>query len=127
MWRVASGALLETPDASPTLIKIDLLEAAAFLAAWSLLLMTVTANVVNRSRDIESAVDETTRQVEEYKAVIKRHEEGHPDIQGEVESLEAKASDLVEGMIQLKKENDRVTEENRQLRRQLEARQTEGV
>ncbi len=122
IWRVASGALLETPDASPTLIKIDLLEAVAFLAAWSLLLITLTTKVVNKGRDLE---------FDAYKvqADIRRHEESHPDIQDEVEKIQGEmsdltdeVSDLAERAKSLKRENERITEENEQLHRQLDDR-----
>ena len=117
IWRVASGFLLETPDASPTLIKIDLLEAVAFLAAWSLLLITLTTKVVNKGRDLEFAAVE-------LEADMRRHIEGHPDIESEAERMQAEASDLAERVTQVAGEAERVAEENEQLRRQLAARPT---
>ena len=125
IWRVASGSLLETPDTSTTLIKIDLLGAVAFLAAWSLLLITLTTKVVNKGRDIEFVAVDSTRKLDDIKADMMRHEEGHPDIESEVDRMQAKVSGIAEGMIQLKSENERVTKENEQLRRQLEGRATD--
>ena len=127
IWRVASGSLLETPGASPTLIKIDLLETVAFLAAWSLLLITITTKVVNKGRDLEFAADESIRKLDELQADLSRHEESHPDIRGGVEGLEAKVSDVAEKVMQAEREAERVTEENEQLRKQLEAKATKDA
>ena len=107
MWRVASGSLLETPDASPTLIKIDLLEAVAFLAAWSLLVITITTKVVNKSRDIEFAADESVRKLDDMEVVMQRHEEGHPDIQSEIERIQAEVADMAEKVMQAERESER--------------------
>ena len=118
VWRVASGSLLETPDTSPTLIKIGLLEAVAFLAAWSLLLITLTTKVVNKGRDLELAAHDV-------RTDIRHHLEAHPDVRSEVERIEAKVSDLVEETAELKREAKRVKEENKELRRQLAVRARE--
>ena len=125
IWRVASGSLLETPDTSPTLIKIGLLEAVAFLAAWSLLLITLTTKVVNKGKDLEFATDESTRKLDDMEAVMRRHEEGYPDTQSVVERMQAKVSDIDEVVTQVKREADQVAEENEQLRGQLAARATD--
>ena len=114
IWRVASGTLLETPDTNPTLIKIGLLEAVAFLAAWSLLLITLTTKIVNRGKDLEFATDESIRKLDDMKAVMQRHEEGHPDIQSEVERMQAEVSAMAETVIEVKREAERVAEENEQ-------------
>ena len=107
IWRVAYGSILETPEDSSTLVKIGLLEAIAFLVAWSLLLTTITSKVVSKGKDLEFAAEKTN-------AVFRQHLEGHPDIQSDVERMEAM-------LIQLKGETEQVTEENEQLRRQLAA------
>lgn len=118
IWRVALGALLETPDSSPTLIKIGLLEAVAFLAAWSLLLITITTKVVNAGRDIESVADESNRKLDEMKADFKQHKEKQT---AAIEELEAEVSQSADLMNQLKGETEEVAEENERLRRQLAA------
>ena len=107
------------------LIKIDLLEATAFLAAWSLLLVTLTAKVVNTSKDLEFAADESIRKLDEVEAGIRQHEEGHPDVQSEVERIEARVSDITQRMEEVTVEAERLAEENEQLRRQLAARDAE--
>ena len=122
IWWVASGSRLETPDASSTLVKIGLLEAFAFLVAWSFLVITITIRIVNKGRDIEFATKEA-------QAEFKRHEENHPDFRAEVEELQALLSSTVDRISrideraeQLKKENDRLTKENDQLHRLLDDR-----
>ena len=117
IWRVASGSLLETPETSSTLIKIGLLEAVAFLAAWSLLLITLTTKIVNKGRDLEYETGESNRKLDDMKADMRRHEKGHPDIESEVERV-------AERVMQVEKEAKRVAEENEQLRRQLAATAT---
>ena len=89
IWRVASGSLLETPDTSPTLIKIGLLEAVAFLAAWSLLLITLTTKIVNKGRDLEYSADELNRKLDEMQADWREHNENHAAV---AERLEAEVS-----------------------------------
>ena len=98
--------MLETPDASPTLIKIDLLEAVAFLAAWSLLLITLTTKVVNKGRNLEFAIDEGIRKSDDLKADLGR---------------------INEGLLDAQREAGRVAEENEQLRGQLAARPAEEL
>ena len=120
MWQVASGSLLETPDASPTLIKIGLLEAVAFLAAWSLLLITVTTKVVNTSRDLELTLHKSSME-------LRRHEENHPDVQSEVERIEVEISEMTERMMQVDIETEKLVRENERLRRILEARATKEL
>ena len=107
IWRVVSGSLLETPDNTPTLIKIDLLEAVAFLAAWSLLLITLTTKVVNKGRDLEFGISE-------MKADMGRDREGHLATKAEVEKMLAEVSCLAESVSQVMEEVERVTKENEQ-------------
>ena len=124
IWRVASGSLLETPDASPTLIKIDLLEAVAFLAAWSLLLITLTTNVVNKGRDLEFATKDASRNLDDIKADMTQVMEDLPGHKSEFEKIQAMVSDLDGEVMRVKRESERVAEENAQLRKQLTARPT---
>ena len=128
IWRVASGSLLETPDASPTLIKIDLLETVAFLAAWSLLLITLTTKIVNKGRDLEFEVYKNEEQLNRYLQEIKRHEETHPHIPDEVEAASKKLRAIEEQQEKIMKvtpglieETERVTQENKELREKLKA------
>ena len=120
MWRVASGSLLDTPDTSPTLIKIGLLEAVAFLAAWSLLLITLTTKVVNKGRDLEYSLGESTWKFKEMKAEQERHEE---DFGATIKGLASEVSQVADRMRQLKSESEQVREENERLRGQLKAKE----
>ena len=121
IWMVASGSLLETPDTGTTVIKIGLLEAVAFVAAWSLLLITLNTKIVNKGRDLEYAADESNRKLDEMKAEVRQHNQDHAAV---VERLDAKFSQSANMMEQLVRENEQVAEENERLRRQLEARAT---
>ena len=118
IWQVAYGSILETPEDSSTLVKIGLLEAVAFLVAWSFLLITITRKVVSKSKDLEFAAEKTN-------AAFRQHLEGHPDIQSDFERIQAEVSDMDERRMHAERENERVTKENEQLRRQSEAGATD--
>ena len=120
IWRVVSGSLLDTPDTSPTLIKIGLLEAVAFLAAWSLLLITLTTKVVNKGRDLEYSLGESTWKFKEIKAEQERHEE---DFGATIKVLASEVSQVADRMRQLTSESEQVREENERLRGQLKAKE----
>ena len=120
IWQVAYGGILETPEDSSTLVKIGLLEAIAFLVAWSFLLITITSKVVSKGKDLEFASEKRS-------AAFRQHLEGHPDIQSDVEGLKAKVLEANAMLIQLKGETEQVAEENEQLRRQLAAGATKEL
>ena len=120
IWQVAYGSILETPEDSSTLVKIGLLEAIAFLVAWSFLLITITSKVVSKGKDLEFTAEKTT-------AAFQQHLEDHPDIQSDVERMMARVSESDAMLIQLKEESEQVAEENEQLRRQLAAGATKEL
>ena len=120
IWQVAYGSILETPEDSSTLVKIGLLEAIAFLVAWSFLLITITSKVVSKGKDLEFTV-------EKRDAAFQQHLEGHPDIQSDVERMMARVSEADAMLIQLEGESEQVAEENEQLRRQLAAGATKEL
>ena len=101
-----------------------MLEAVAFLAAWSLLLITLTTKVVNKGRDLEFTLRESNWKLDDMKAVMRRHEENHPDVQSEVERIGAEVSDMAERVMQAEGEVEQLAEENERLRRQLTDRET---
>ena len=74
----------------------------------------LTTKIVNRGKDLEFATDESIRKLDDMKAVMQRHEEGHTDIQSEVERMQAEVSDMAETVIEVKREAERVAEENEQ-------------
>ena len=111
IWRVASGSILETPDTSPTLIKIGLLEAFAFLTAWSLLLITLTTKIANYGKDISHRIDKSERLITELRE-LKQH-----DIT-ETEELKQEVTQLEEKQSWLNQKADELAEENERLRRQ---------
>ena len=53
IWQVASGTAFLPQSAHPTLIQLDLLQAMAFLVAWSALIITITAKAVSANKDFE--------------------------------------------------------------------------
>ena len=120
IWQVAYGSILETPEDSSTLVKIGLLQAIAFLVAWSFLLITITGKVVSKGKDLEFTV-------EKRNAAFQQHLEGHPDIQSDVERMMARVSEADAMLIQLKGESEQVAEENEQLRKQLAAGATKEL
>ena len=97
MWQIVSKTRLMSGGANPTVIQLDFLQAAAFLVAWSVLLITVTAWILNKVRDNELR---TIRTAWEFG----KHLEEHPDIEGKVESLEKMLESIQVETSQLKSE-----------------------
>lgn len=105
IWHVVSRTRLMSGGANPTIIQLDLLQAAAFLVAWSVLLITVTTWILDRVRD--NAL-RTARMEWEFS----KHIEEHPDIEGKIESLEETIEFIQVKANQLDSEIERVITED---------------
>ena len=113
MWRVVSGTYLETPPASPTHIKLDLLQALAFLVAWSLLLLTITIRVVNKARDLQADTDKARWEIDQLIEFSEGRETENKEL------LEKAAERIV--LVEEKTEQVilKLRQENEQLRQEL--------
>ena len=114
IWRVASGTLLENTRHQSYANQDRLTGGSCIPCGVVTLLITLTTKIVNRGKDLEFATDESIRKLDDMKAVMQRHEEGHPDIQSEAERMQAEVSAMAETVIEVKREAERVVEENEQ-------------
>ena len=114
-WSFASGASLETPDSSATLIKVGLLEAVAFLTAWSLLLITITTKIVSQGKEMEMATNEGIRQIEELKEANMTFEQ---EVEQTLEGIKGEVADMNKIVMEAEREIEQLAEENERLRRQ---------
>ena len=120
MWRVISGTYLETTGSSPTYIRLDLLQALAFLVAWSLLLLTITIRVVNKARDLEATSDQTSWRLDQIRELDKGREVERKDFFEEVdERLSGVETGAVQVIQDLRQENEQLRQENEQFRQTM--------
>ena len=122
-WRVTSGTALETRPDSPTLIRLDLLQALAFVVAWSILLYTITIAVVNKGRDLESATEKTSWEIDKLEAEKRERTEFSQEmarVEAKVNANEDRLATLILAYA------ERLAEENEQLRKQLKDRPSGG-
>ena len=95
-----SAALLNVPLAT-TLVKIDLLQAFAFLLAWSAFLLTITYRMVHDSRD-------TNERFEEVKRVLRENSLTDEERIAQVQAIALDSGRLREENEQLRRENEEI-------------------
>ena len=119
-WRVFSGTYLETGQASPTLIRLDLLHAIAFVVAWTALLLTITVQVVNKARDLDYDIRENEWSLEQsIKTSNQQMRKGDQQISKLGKKWGETASVLESELDVLKTYVDQLKKENKNLQRQL--------
>ncbi len=120
VWRVFSGTYLETGQASPTLIRLDLLHAIAFVVAWTTLLLTITVQVVNKARDLDYDIRENEWSLEQsVKTSNQLMRKGDQQI-SKLEKRWGKEASVIESKFDvLKTHVDQLKKENKNLKRQL--------
>ena len=121
MWQIYSGSTLVTELPSSTQIHIDLLQSFAFLLAWTIFVLTITVRVLGKAYDMQlgrltEAHNQNLKQAE-LGWRMEQHLEGHPDVEGQVSSLETK---VTQNLTTAGAEIDRLREENGELRRENE-------
>ena len=120
LWQVASGTSLEILPDSPTQIRLDLLQALAFLVAWSLLLLTITIRVVNKGRDIEAVVDRTSWRLDQLHELDAGREIERKGLLEDTDARLSTAEKRIEEEVQVvRQENDQLRQENKRLRQVL--------
>ncbi len=102
IWQVISGTAFLPRSVDPTLIQLDLLQAMAFLVAWSALVITITAKAVGTSKEFELKIAKASSDIETIK-------EKDQQFQSRVGRAEAELLPRI----------DALTQENEQLRQQL--------
>ena len=124
--RVLFTAFLETPNGEATLIRLDLLQAIAFLVALSALLITITRLVVNKARDTELLNREVSWKADAIESQIQQHAQNHPDYTEDVRRLELQMEEIMqrlgtslEKIVSLMEENERLKSENEQIKQQI--------
>lgn len=109
VWAVLQEARpLLRPD-EPTLVYLDLLQAMAFLVAWSALLITIAAKLVSAkgTLDLKNArsewamklamerIDDEKKAIEDQRRRFSEHLREHPDIEGQLARAEARSEGLM--------------------------------
>ena len=125
--RVIFAAFLETTDNSATLIRLDLLQAVAFLVALSALLITITRLVVNKARDNELLTHQASWKADTIEELLKLHAQNHPNYTQDVQRLQTQFEEL-EGRLNESStsfdgvigQNELLVSENERLRKQLD-------
>ena len=84
-----------------TLVKIDLLQAFAFLLAWSAFLLTITYRMVHDSRD-------TNERFEEVKRVLRENSLTDEERIAQVQAIALDSGRLREENEQLRRENEEI-------------------
>ena len=120
IWQITSDTTLYPRSDHPTLIQLDLLQAMAFLVAWSALLMSITIKVVNKSRDIDLDVSRLRWDINLDNSRYADHIRDHPDIENKVKTLEADTYRISEYVAELDEERDNLIKENKRLHQKLE-------
>ena len=120
MWQILSGSNLVTELPSSTQIHIDLLQSFAFLLAWTIFVLTITVRVLGKAYDMqfERLTEAHNRNLKQAELGwrMEQHLEGHPDVGGQVSSLETKVNENLAAAAEI----DRLREENAELRRENE-------
>lgn len=126
IWQVITKTELETSQINPTQIKLDLLQASAFLVAWSGLLIAITAKVIDMFRNLDILTREAGWRMRETNRRFKEHIEGHPDMEKQIEELQTWTDRIDEEydnaraeLSRVQTENERLMAENQQLRQQI--------
>ena len=127
MHRIIFGTFLETSDNSATLIRLDLLQAVAFLVALSALLITITRLVVNKARDNELLNRQASWKADEMGSLLQLHAQTYPDYTDDVRRLGSQIQELVdrldastESFAELASENESLKSENERLHKQMD-------
>ena len=134
IWQVIIGASIVDSLYGPTLIQLDLLQALAFLVAWTLFMWTITVRVINKVRDLEleslrGIKDLELDHLREMKDLelesartewdLTRHLEDHPATDEQVSDMASRLNSLEEGAVaeikQLRRENEELRQENERL------------
>ena len=118
-WVISITPLYLRPDDS-TLIQLDLLQAMAFLAAWSALLITVTAKIVNKSRDIDLGIAQLSWKNDAHIAEDEHIKNQVGAVEGKLEILKAEAERGLKLNTELQSKADILTDKNERLRRKME-------
>ncbi len=103
------GALLEPEE--PALVYLDLLQAMAFLVAWSALVITITIKMVNANRDLGEENARIGWQIEE-------HVKDHPNLETQMSKLESNTDTLLAEVEEAKTEVDKSRLEAGRLRKE---------
>ena len=117
LWRIISEFQLEGGSSSTTVLRLDLLQAAAFVLAWTAFLIAVTVRMVNVWRNLEFVLER----------VNSRFDSHLEDETTKMRQVESKFDTLEERAEQIVAENQQLREENEGLRKQLEARATKEL
>ena len=120
VWQIVSNTTLYPRPDNPTLIQLDLLQAMAFLVAWSALLIAITIKIVNKGRDIDLNVSRLYWDSDLRNSRYADHIRDHPDIENKVKMLEADTDRISEHIAELSEEKDNLIKENKHLRQKLE-------
>ena len=137
IWQVSSRTAFLPRSVDPTLIQLDLLQAMAFLVAWSALIITITAKTVSTSKEFESKIakvgwdtennqsmmetlkEDLQRVKEDHQRVTEDHQRVTEDHQRVTEDHQRVLSRVGRAKAELLPRIDALTQENEQLRQQL--------
>ena len=121
-WQLVSGSELIREEQTATLVQTDLLQFLAFIVAWSVLIMTISAWITNWLVGQHRQVDRLAWERQRADQQLADHLTEHPDMERRTKELEGQASQLHEQIQplldeaeELRKDNDRLKELNQKL------------
>ena len=123
IWQVSSRTAFLPRSVDPTLIQLDLLQAMAFLVAWSALIITITAKTVSTSKEFESKIAKVGWDTENNQSMMDTLKEDHQRVKEDHQRIKEDHQRVLSRVGRAKAELltriDALTQENEQLRQQL--------